>query len=85
LPALTVEALKEYRAAQAARRLELGLGKPDLMFTQGDGSPMDPDSVSKAFGRLIKDAGVRRITLKGLRHTHISHQLMDGVLYDHLQ
>ena len=27
----------------------------------------------------MKAAGVRRITFHGLRHTHISHQLMDGV------
>ena len=40
---------------------------------------MDPDSITKAFDRLVKAAGVRRITLHGLRHTHISHQLMDGV------
>jgi integrase len=40
---------------------------------------MDPDSISKAFDRLIKATGVRRITFHGLRHTHISHQLMDGV------
>jgi integrase len=79
LPALTIEALKEHRAAQAAERLRLGLGKPELVFNHGDGSPMDPDSITKAFDRLIKAAGVRRITFHGLRHTHISHQLMDGV------
>jgi integrase len=56
-----------------------GLGKPELVFSHGDGLPMDPDSVTKAFDRLVKSSGVRRITLKGLRHTHISHQLMDGV------
>jgi integrase len=79
LPALTVEALKEHRAAQAAERLQLGLGKPELVFSRSDGSPLDPDSVTKAFDRLIEATGVRRITFHSLRHTHISHQLMDGV------
>jgi integrase len=79
LPALTIEALKEHRATQATERLRLGLGKPELLFSHPDGSPMDPDSISKGFNRLIKAAGVRRITFHGLRHTHISHQLMDGV------
>src|SRR5262249_54551295 len=37
------------------------------------------DSLTKAFDRLITASGVRRITFHGLRHTHISHQLMDGV------
>ena len=31
LPALTVEALKEHRTAQAEERLRLGLGKPDTI------------------------------------------------------
>jgi integrase len=79
LPALTIEALKEHRATQAAERLRLGLGKPELVFAHADGSPFDPDSITKAFDRLVKAAGVRRITFHGLRHTHISHQLMDGV------
>jgi integrase len=43
------------------------------------GIPRDPDSLTKAFDRLAQEAGVRRITFHGLHHTHISHQLMDGV------
>ena len=43
------------------------------------GHQSDPDIIAKAFDRLIKDAGVRQITFHGLRHTHISHELMDGV------
>ena len=39
LPALTIEALKEHRAAQAAERLRLGLGKSELVFAHADGSP----------------------------------------------
>lgn len=79
LPALAVEALKKHRSAQAAERLQLGLGKPDLVFAHADGTVLDPDSLTKAFDRLVVTEGVRRITFHGLRHTHISHQLMDGV------
>jgi integrase len=79
LPALTVEALNRHRAAQGAERLRLGLGKPELVFSHADGSPFDPASITKGFDRLVKAAGVRRITFHGLLHTHISHQLMDGV------
>ena len=79
LPALTVEALAKHRLAQAQERLSLGLGKPDLVFAHSDGWPFDPDSLTKAFDKLIRASGVRRITFHGLRHTHISHQLMDGV------
>jgi integrase len=72
LPALTVEALKEHRAAHPR------IGAGELVFSH-DGIPWDPDSLTKAFDRLIEATGVRRITFHGLRHTHISHQLMDGV------
>ena len=72
LPALTVEALSAHRAEQAR------IGAGELVFSHG-GIPWDPDSLTKAFDRLIQAAGVRRITFHGLRHTHISHQLMDGV------
>jgi integrase len=78
LPALTVEALARWRAEQASDRLKHGLGKPVLVFSRGD-DPLDPDSVSKAFGRLVRATGVTPITFHGLRHTHISHQLIDGV------
>ena len=79
LPALTVEALSRHRLAQSADRLRLGLGKPDLVFAHADWSPIDPDGITKGFDRLVQSAGVRRITFHSLRHTHISHQLMDGV------
>jgi integrase len=79
LPAITVEALAAHRKAQAAERLRLGLGKADLVFTQPDGEPMNAENLTRAFGKLIERAGVRRITFHGLRHTHISHQLIDGV------
>ncbi len=79
LPALTVQALKGHKAAQGAERLRLGLGKPDLVFTRADGAPVSLDYVSRTFGELIAKLGVTPITFHGLRHTHISHQLMDGV------
>lgn len=72
LPALTVEALREHRSAKPR------IGAGELVFSH-DGIPWDPDSLTKAFDRLVQAAGVRRITFHGLRHTHISHQLMDGV------
>jgi integrase len=81
LPAVTVQALQEYRAAQAEERLKLGLGRDPrgLVFTRADGEPQDADSLTKAFGRLVVATKVTSITLHGLRHTHISHLPMDGV------
>jgi integrase len=81
LPSATMQALQEHRSAQAADRLMLGVGRDPrgLVFTRADGEPLDADSLTKAFGRLVAATDVTRITLHGLRHTHISHLLMDGV------
>jgi integrase len=81
LPSACVEALRVHRARQSEQRLAMGLGRNSgaLVFAQADGSPADADSLSKAFSRLVAAAGVTPITLHGLRHTHISHLLMDGV------
>ena len=79
LPALTVQALKAHKTEQAAEHLRLGLGKPELVFTRADGEPVSLDYVSRTFGEIISAIGVMPITFHGLRHTHISHQLMDGV------
>lgn len=81
LPATTIEALRQHYTAQLEERLKLGLGRDPrgLVFTRADGEPLDLDTLSKAFGRLVAETKVTRITLHGLRHTHISHLLMDGM------
>ena len=81
LPAITVEALRRHYKAQLEERLKLGLGRDPrgLVFARPDGQPMDADTLSKAFRRLVASAKVTPITFHGLRHTHISHLLMDGV------
>jgi integrase len=50
----------------------------DRVFTNGIGDPMRPGSVGQAFGRLVASAGVPRIRLHDLHHTHASHLLMAG-------
>ena len=81
LPPVTIEALQEHYKAQLEDRMKLGLGRDrhGLVFTRANGKPLDPDSLSKAFMRLVIKSKVTPITLHGLRHTHISHLLMDGV------
>ena len=76
-----VEELHGHRAKQAAERLALGLRRDPngLVFTRIDGDPFWPDSVTKAFAKLITKAQVRRITFHGLRHTHATDLLRAGV------
>jgi integrase len=81
LPAITVQALKEHKATQAEERLRLGLGRDPrgLVFTRPDGESLNANTLTTAFGRLVAAAHVTPISFHGLRHTHISHLLMDGV------
>jgi len=78
----TVSVLKAHRKAALEDRLILGLGTPDteaLVFTAPDGAPVNPESFSDHFGRLVKAAGLPRIRFHDLRHTHATLALQAGV------
>ena len=68
----TVRTLRAWRRRQTAERLRWGPDYEDfgLVFTRDNGSPLHPDQISKRFGTLIRKAGLRRIRLHDLRHTH---------------
>lgn len=77
----TVAALKRWRARQAKARLMAGphwVGEGHV-FTQPDGSPMKPDTVSQRFERDVKRHGMPKLSLHGLRHSHGTHLDMAGV------
>lgn len=44
-----------------------------------NGEPIHPDSFSQAFQRLVRNAGLRRIRLHDLRHTHATIAVKAGV------
>jgi len=51
----------------------------DLVFCCPDGTPLPPNSVTKAFRKLAKSLGMSRIRLHDLRHTHATIMLSQGV------
>ena len=63
--------------------MRLILGKPmtddDLVFCQMDGKPLLPDSVSHAWIKLVRKAGLPGIRLHDARHIHASLLLKQGV------
>jgi integrase len=78
----TVAALREYRKRQLEERLaagELWENEAGLVFTDAIGRPLHPQAFSEAFERHIAAAGLRRIPLHGLRHTHATLALQAGV------
>jgi integrase len=70
----TVSVLRSHRAAQAATKLALGPDwtDSDRVFVHEDGRPLHPEVVSKRFSKLVEKADLPRITLHGLRHTHVA-------------
>jgi len=75
-----VAVLREHRARQIERRLALGpqWREGDLVFTNEVGGPVDPMNLYHRFVALAK-AGVSRIPLHGLRHTHATLLMKHGV------
>ena len=76
-----VEVLQAHRVKQLEERLLFGLGKDEygLVFAQITGDVINPRNFSKEFARVVRRAGVRPITIHGLRHTHNTSVLEGGV------
>src|SRR5204862_7499116 len=61
LPANVVDIMREHRRQQLELRLALGLGKlgaADLVFPHAEGGPYPPDSLSRAFSRVMVARGL---------------------------
>ncbi len=73
--------LREHRAEQAAQRLLQGkpLADDDFVFAHPDGRPFDPSTVTHAFRKTMRKAGLPHIRLHDLRHTHATLLLSAGV------
>ncbi len=81
LPAITIEALRQHKVRQSEERLKLGLGRDDsgLVFTRPDGQPVIPTSFSRTFFEFVRNKGLPPISFHGLRHTHLSYLMWEGV------
>lgn len=67
----TVEHLRRHQTAQKIRRVQCGPLWQDhnLVFDAGDGSHIGRGAPAYRFRQAVKRAGVRPLTLHGLRHT----------------
>jgi integrase len=77
----TVAMLRRWRRAQLEERMAWGEAWTDsgYVFTREDGKPVHPESIGWHFERLVKKAGVPRLRLHDLRHTHATLGLAAGV------
>jgi len=79
-PSVT-ELLRRHHTEQETQKILLGktFANQDLVFAHLDGSPLDPSTVTHAFGKLIKKTGLPHIRFHDLRHTHATLMLKGGV------
>jgi integrase len=77
----TIEMLREYREKRAAEAvmLEKPITDNDLVFCHPNGSPLLPDTISHAWDKAVRRAGLRVIRLHDARHTHASYMLKQGI------
>lgn len=70
LDSLNLGVLRAHKARQDAERLAWGSAWQDSgkVFTQEDGSPLHPESVSETFRRILASTDLPPITLRDLRH-----------------
>jgi len=80
LPPSLVLLLKEHKEKQECARLLIGkpLTEGDLVFAHEDGSPLFPNSVSRAWSLLAKKAGIKVIRFHDARHSHATLLLKQG-------
>ena len=81
LPPSLALLLREYKAGREVERLLLGkrLTDDDFVFADASGAPLNPDTVTHAFGKLIRKAGLPHARLHDLRHTHATLMLKEGI------
>ena len=72
--AIDLDANTEQVLARWRRRQRDGhpIGVHDPIFTNGNGEPVNPESISQLFDRKTLSSGLPRIRLHDLRHTHAS-------------
>ena len=75
------EILKEYQRWQLEQRFKAGPDwqNTDRLFTQWNGLPIYPDTVTDWFAKFIKRSGLPYVTLHSLRHTNATLMIAEGI------
>ena len=81
LPMEATGALRRLRDTKEAELSETGqtLRPESLVFSNPDGTPWNPQSVTSIFRRIANRAGYKELRFHDLRHTHASLLVAEGV------
>lgn len=76
-----VLALRAHREQKEAESTLLGISLTgdSLVFSQPEGSPIDPERVSQAWRRTARKSGLAGVTFKDLCHTHATLMLKANI------
>ena len=80
LDAGTLDVLKAWRRQQLTERLAWGPAWVDTghVFTREDGQPLHPETITKRFARLARDAGLPTTRFHALRHFRAAALISTG-------
>jgi integrase len=72
--------LREYRQERKVLYRERGkeLALDDLVFSNIEGKPLNPSSLSRDFARVVKKADLENVRFQDLRHTFAGLMLLRG-------
>lgn len=76
------DVLRSRKAQQGRERLVAGeawTSPTGLVFTDALGGPLNPNNVSKTFGRMAERAGLPRVVFHSLRHLAATIMLQNGL------
>ena len=81
LPVETMQLLRQYRTWQSGEILRLGeyYRRQSFVFSQDNGAPMHPDSVTDWLAKFSKRHGLPHINPHAFRHTMASMLYFNGV------
>ncbi len=73
--------LEQHRKQQSIRRLQLGdrWHNEDFVFTQWDGKPIHPDSLTSCLHKFIEKNNLPYANIHSLRHTNATLLIANGV------
>ena len=81
LPEFLRPYLSRQKKDQARRRSEAGAAwrEDNLLIDRGDGSPLNPDTLSSGWAGFLRRAGLPHVRFHDLRHAHATLMLQQGV------